>query len=218
MSRATVSRRSSIRIGNVKIYQRGSIWYLCYHENGRRHRPRVGPNLEAARCLAAETNARLESGGAGTLTFEPLSIPDLRQRWLEHHEHVLRSSVNTINRYRTATEHLLNFIRDVRPVKLASAFTARDAESFVRYLRTLEVAPNGHANSRKRRLLDKGLKYVLETCRALFNDAAKRRHLSPYSQNPFSAIEIDRIPVEESKAVFVSTPEQERLFLEACDD
>ena len=61
------------------------------------------------------------------LSFEPLPIPDLRDRWLEHYEHVLRSSVHTVARYRTATQHLLNFLRAQRPVQLASLFTARDA-------------------------------------------------------------------------------------------
>ena len=62
----------------------------------------------------------------------------------------------------------------------------------------LRVSPNGHANTAKRPLLDKGLRYVLECCRALFNYAAKRRHLSPYAENPFRALEIDRIPIQES--------------------
>src|SRR5207244_2750029 len=56
-----------------------------------------------------------------------------------------------------------------------------------------------------------------ETCRALFNYAAKRRHLSPYAENPFSTIEIDRIPVENAKPIVLLTVEQERQFLEACD-
>jgi len=57
------------------------------------------------------------------------------------------------------------FVEDVRPVRLASQFFARDAEEFVRHLRTIEVAPNGHKNTRKRRLLDKGIIYILESCR-----------------------------------------------------
>ena len=40
----------------------------------------------------------------GTSAFALLS-PNLRDRWLQHHELALRSSVQTINRYRTATDH-----------------------------------------------------------------------------------------------------------------
>lgn len=97
--------------------------------------------------LAAHTNSQLESGDVALLTFGPCRCPELRQRRLDPHEHVLRSSVHTVSRYRTATEDLLNFVRDVRPVRLASQFTARDAEAFACHLRTVDVAPNGHKNT-----------------------------------------------------------------------
>ncbi len=209
---------SSFRVGKVQGYLRGRIWYLYYHENGQRRRPRVGPDAHAARRLAAQTNAQLESGDIAVLSFEPVSIPDLRQRWLEHHEHVQRSSVNTINRYRTATDHLIRFLRDVRPVRLASNFTARDAEAFVRHLRSVEVAPNGHAHSKKRKLLDKGVKFICECCRTLYMYAAKRRHLSAYAENPFTAIGAGEMPVDDAKPIVLFTAEQEQKFLEACDE
>src|SRR5437660_8156418 len=97
----------SFRVGKVQAYLRGRVWYLCYHDNGQRRRPRVGPARDAARQLAAQINAQLEVGAPAALSFEPLSIPELRCRWLEHHEQVLRSSVKTISRYLTATDHLL---------------------------------------------------------------------------------------------------------------
>src|SRR5262249_19226510 len=61
-------------------------------------------------------------------------------------------------------------------------------------------------------------RYVLECCRALFNYAARRRHLSPYAENPFRALEIDRIPIHQTRPIELFTAEQERAFLEACDD
>ena len=83
--------------------------------------------------MAAQTNAHLETGDVAVLSFEPVCIAVLRERWLDHHEHVLRSSVHTVGRYRTATKHLLDFLEDVRPVRRASAFGSRDAESFARH-------------------------------------------------------------------------------------
>jgi integrase len=213
MSRAA----SAFRIGKVRAYRRNKVWYLCYHECGKRHRPRVGPDASAARQLAAQVNAQLAVGSPAALSFQPITITDLRTRWLEHHEHVLRSSLHTIDRYRTATEHLLRYL-DRHPVRCASHFYLREAEAFVRYLRELEVSPNGHPNTAKRPLLDKGIKYVLECCRALFTFAAKRRHLSPYADNPFSVLEVDRIPVDRARPVHLLTADQERAFLEACDD
>ena len=52
----------SLRIGKVLGYLRGKLWYLCYHDSGRRHRPRVGSNRHAARQLAAQINAQLAVG------------------------------------------------------------------------------------------------------------------------------------------------------------
>ena len=213
-----MSKKSkTFRVGKVLGYLRGKVWYLCYHEQGKRHRPRVGPDRAAARQLASQVNAQLEVGAPAALSFEPIAIPELRRRWLEHHEQVLRSSVQTINRYRTATDHLLRFLGR-RPVRHASHLHASHAEEFVRYLRQLRVSPNGHANTARRPLMDKGLRFVLECCRALFNYAGKRRHLSPYAESPFAALEIDRIPVEHARPISLLSASQERAFLEACDD
>ena len=152
---------ASFRVGKVRAYRRGKIWYLHYYEAGQRRRPRVGPDRDLARQMAAQINGQLETGAPATLSFEPISIPDLRQRWLDHHEHVRRSSVQTIRRYRAATEHLLAFVRDVRPVRLASDFRSRHAEDFVHCLRSTKVAPNGHPKARKRPLRDSGIKFIL---------------------------------------------------------
>jgi hypothetical protein len=81
--------------------------------------------------MAAEINAQLEVGAPSALGFEPISIPAVRQRWLDHHEHIRRSSLHTIRRYGSATQHLLNFIQDVRPLRRVSDFHAVQAEEFV---------------------------------------------------------------------------------------
>jgi integrase len=208
---------TAFRVGKVQGYLRGSVWYLCYHEHGCRHRPRVGPDKAAAKQLAAQVNAQLAVGAPAATSFTPVSVLELRGLWLDHHEHVLRSSVHTINRYRTAIDHLLRYLEG-RPVRYASHFQTGHAEAFVRHLRAIEVSPNGHAHTRKRPLLDKGLKYVLECCRALFAFAARRRHLPPYADNPFAALEVDRIPIDRARPVHIFTADQERVFLEACDD
>jgi hypothetical protein len=51
-----MSKPRSSRVGKVQAYLRGRVWYLCYFENCRRHRSRVGPAREAARQLAAQVN------------------------------------------------------------------------------------------------------------------------------------------------------------------
>ena len=215
----TKSRNKSVsfRVGKVCVYLRGKIWYLRYHEAGQRRQPRVGPSKEDAKKLAAEINAQLEVGAPSALGFEPLSISDARLRWLEHHEYIRRSSVNTVRRYSAATAHLVNFIHDVRPLRRISDFRASHAEEFVRYLRSLMTAPNGHKNAAKRRLRDSGIKFILETCYTLFSYAQRQRHLPPYAENPFQQIEIGRIPIEDAKPIIVFDQQMEHQFLSACD-
>lgn len=212
-----MAKSNSFRVGKVTGYLRGRVWYLCYFEGGKRRRPRAGAERDTARQLASEVNAQLATGAPSALSFEPIGVTALRDRWLEHHEQVRRSSVQSIARYRTATDHLLRYLAD-HPVRHVGMFTATHAAAFVGHLRSLRVSPNGHPNTATRPLLDKGVRYVLECCRALFNHAAKRRHLPPYADNPFAAIEVDRIPVETSRPVELLTPEQEDAFLGACDD
>ena len=124
----------------------------------------------------------------------------------------------TCCRYRTATAHLLRFLESHPVGGYASHFQGSHAEAFVHYLRGLEVAPNGHAHAAKRPLMDKGIHYVLETCRALFNYAARRRHLPPYAENPFRTLPMERLGMPHTRAVVLFTSEQEQRFLEACDD
>jgi integrase len=216
--KGTSRSSKSFRIGKVRGDLRGQVWYLTYHENGVRHRPRVGPDRKVAQQLAAQINGQLAAGMPAALSFEPVSISELRHRWLDHHEHVARSSVQTIRRYRAATQHLLNFLQTQRVPQQSAQFRVEHAEQFVRYLRTIQVPPNGHPHAQPRPLLDKGIRFILETCRAMFNFAVKRRHLSPYAENPFAILQLDRIPIEDHRPVVLFSSDQERQFLEACDD
>jgi hypothetical protein len=43
-----MSKAPPFRVGKVIGYRRGQVWNLCYHENGRRRRPLVGPDKDAA--------------------------------------------------------------------------------------------------------------------------------------------------------------------------
>ena len=95
----------------------------------------------------------------------PLPVSELRRRFLDYHEHVVRSSLATVSRYRSATQHLDDYASTVGADGAAHEL---DADGFVRYLRTLRVAPNGHARTPRRPLRDKGIRFILETCRSLF--------------------------------------------------
>ncbi|WP_417851289.1 tyrosine-type recombinase/integrase [Thalassoglobus sp.] len=209
---------NSFRVGRVRGDRRGKVWYLTYYDQGQRHRPRIGSDLDEARRHAAEINSQLENGAPVSSSFQSIKIAELQERWLDHHETVARSSLKTIARYRSATNHLITFVNGSRVPGSTGQFRVEHAEQFVKHLRTIHVSPNGHPNSEKRPLRDRGLRYVLEVCRSMFYFASQRRHLPPYADNPFTALQIDKIPTEDSKPIELFDAEQERLFLLAADD
>jgi len=116
----------------------------------------------------------------------------------------LRSSLATVRRYRTATRHLENFAGN-QPAHQV------DVDQFVRYLRKIKVAPNGHSNTALRPLLDKGISYILETCRSLYGYAADHRHLPPYAEIPFKRLRSD------SPALSRPWLEFSKIAYEVCD-
>jgi hypothetical protein len=89
---------------------------------------------------------------------------------------VLRSSVQTIDRYRAATEHLLRSWRDGRFRTPPSSTPAMTMDSYAICELSRRTATRTRPSGR---LMDKGLRYVLECCRALFNYAAKRGTCCP---------------------------------------
>ncbi len=74
------------RVGRVTAYARNTTWYLRYREGGRCRQVRAGIDKAATRQLAAQVNAQLEVGAPAATSFEPVGVPELRRRWLEHHE------------------------------------------------------------------------------------------------------------------------------------
>ena len=164
---------------------------------------------DAAARLAAQVNAQLSSGAQTLFSFEPVNVPELRRRFLDHHEHVLSSSLGTVRRYRAATRHIENFTTANGKLTSAHMFAV---DKFVRYLRTLKVAPNGHPNTPRRSLRDKGIRYILEVCRSMYAFAAKKRHLPPYAENPFAELALERMKVEDAKPIFIFDDETELAF------
>jgi integrase len=208
--RARTSRRR--RIGRVSIYPHRRRWWVYYREHGRPVRKAVADDAKAAEQIAAQINLELTASAPTLFSYRPVPVDQLQCSFIDYHEHVVRSSLATVSRYRTATQHLVNFAA-------GRAFDAHevDIEAFVRYLRNLRVAPNGHPNSHRRALRDNGVRYILETCRSMYGYAAKRRHLPPYTENPFAGLGGKRTRVEDAKPVFVFDCESELAFLTAAD-
>jgi integrase len=211
-------RRSSrnVHVGLVTVFFRGASWHIYYREGGRPKRVRIGHDLDEAKRHAAEVNAQISHGLPSAFGFERLSVVELVEHWLEHHEYVLRSAVPTIRRYRSAVAHMTRFVEATSPRLTADAFDTRMAEAFVKHLRTTVTSPNGHPNAAKRTLRDKGICFILGATRALMNFAARQRHVPPYAKNPFSEIGVERMRIEDAKPIAVLGPEEEAAFLRAC--
>ena len=212
--RASRARRCTrIRIGRVSVYLHHGAWWVYYRDGEQPLRRRIGPDRAAAERIAAEVNAQVVAASPTLFAFTPVCIEDLQRSFLEHHEQVLRSSVATIQRYRTATQHLVEFFATRRPGTRAHEVSAT---AFVTFLRSRAVSPNGHANTPKRCLRDKGVQFVVEVCRSMYAFAQRQRHLPPYSSNPFSDLRVDRMRIEDAKPVFVFDAQTELKFLHAA--
>ena len=213
--RRSRKRPARKRVGRVSYYQHHGGWHLYYQEDGESVRKRVADTEDGAARLAAQVNAQLSSGAQTLFSFEAVTVFELRRRFLDHHEHVLNSSLATVRRYRAATRHLENFAaangKDISAHLIAG-------DQFVRHLRSIKVAPNGHANTRQRLLRGKGIRYILEVCRSMYAFAAKKRHLPPYAENPFAELGLERMKIEDAKPIFIFDAASELAFFRACDD
>src|SRR5262245_21748808 len=203
------------RVGRVSVYLHHGAWWIYYRDGGQPVRRKVAEDRDEAETIAAQVNAQLATGAPTLLSFQPVGVPELRRQFLDYHEHVLKSSVATLRRYRAATQHLEEFTaRQPRPPQ---AHDLRP-DAFACYLRQLEVTPNGHRNTARRRLRDKAVQFLLETCRSMYNFALKRRHLPPYAGNPLGELPLDRLKVEDAKPIFVFDAGTELAFFRAACD
>ncbi len=209
----TRSRCTRLHIGRVSIYRHHGAWWLYYRQHDRAIRRRIGDNRDAAERVAAEINAQLTNAAPTLFDFRPIGIVELRAEFLAFHENVQRSSISTVRRYAAATQHLVNFA-EIQPRKLQAHEIS--ANGFIVYLRSLHVAPNGHANSSRRSLRDKGVQFIVESCRSMYGFAQRQRHLPPYAANPFAELRIDRMRIEDAKPIFVFDTAAELRFLQAA--
>jgi len=225
------------RIGRISVYQHHGGFWLYYLLDGRPVRRRVGPSSALAECEACFLNAQMVAAEAGislrtvpamgemilnftevvpgntAVTLSAIGIPELRSRFIAHHENVLASSLATISRYRSATLYLERFASRAKledPMRVP-------VPAFVEHLRAVEVSPNGHARSVKRRLRDKGISFILECSRSMYRFGQRQGLLSSGSPNPFAEIGLGRLKNRNAKPIFVFTAEQELAFFSAAD-
>ena len=79
------------------------------------------------------------------------------------------------------------------------------------------MAPNGHPHAPRRAVRDKGVRFIIRTCRSLYGYAAKKRHLPPYGENPFAGLGGKRFRIEDAKSIFIFNAETELKFFQTAD-
>ncbi len=141
--RISPSKSRRRHVGRVTVYERGRRFWVYYRQGGEVIRRAVGVDRTAALSLAARINAEVAEGSPTSLAFRPVEVVGLIAKWLDHHEQVRRSSLATVRRYRTAIQHLNDFVTSRYGKLRADRFTTGMAEEFVRHLRTIQVTPNG---------------------------------------------------------------------------
>lgn len=203
-----------LRIGCASVYFHHGAWWIYYRDQGKAHRVKSGASQSAAEEQASQIHARLAHGDSSQMVTKAVDLATLRQQFLEHHEHVRKSSLNTIDRYRAALAHLENFFRQLKGKR---SLHQLPSDSFVSYLRDLAVSPNGHPHSTKRRLRDAGIRFILEVCCSLFNFAIRQKYLPPYAENPFHRLPWDRLKIEDRKQIFIFDEAAEVAFWNAAD-
>ena len=56
-----MANSQNLRVGKVTVYLRGQVWYLRYHEQGKRHQIRNSEDKTAVRIRAAQVNRQLKT-------------------------------------------------------------------------------------------------------------------------------------------------------------
>jgi integrase len=215
------SRAARRRVGRVSVFEHHGSFYTFHTGPDGPVRRRVEGGAAQAEYEASLLNARLvasagklelPAAGAGeAITPASITVGELRRRFLHHHEHVLGSAVATVARYRSATLYLEDHSRrqgwDAPTVEVGQ---------FLEHLRRVEVAPNGHRNTAKRRLRDKGIRYILEICRSMYHFGNRHGALPVSMANPSTRFGLGRLRVRDAKQVFVFDAAQELAFLSAA--
>ena len=231
------------RIGQISLYQHHGAWYTYHRHSGKPIRLNWGTQLARAQVAASLLNAgwvathgnvsvdtemaavlagipgihtlgtSTAGSGAPTTVACTTTVSVLRQAFLDYHEKVLGSSMATVNRYRAATAYMETFAARSK----GSSATSLDTSAFVEFLRSVNVASNGHSHTVRRRLRDRGVRYILETCRSLYRFGLQKGILPKDFDNPFSTLGIGHFKVRDRRPVFVFDVEQELAFLQAAD-
>lgn len=102
-----------LRIGRVSIYFHHNAWWLYYRSGGKVCRIKSGSCQLTAEQQAGQINSLLSLGQLSMPLNGTVDVDVVKQQFLDHHEHVRKSSMNTVRRYRAAIEHPVTFVKSL---------------------------------------------------------------------------------------------------------
>ncbi len=209
------------RIGSVTIYKRGPTYYLYYRENDRSLKPPVGRDLNEARRLASQTDSQLRDMRPTAFNIEHIGVEDFATEWLAHCRTVRGLSHETLKRYWSAIDHFVQFAGGAGICRMEDV-TPPVMEEFLKHMRAKQRTCNGKRRRKgtnpSNRYSERGIAFVLATCRTAFDHAIQRCHMRPYAGNPCKELPIDSMSKTPGKRRDPFTPEQEAVFYGACND
>jgi integrase len=127
--------RGRQRVGKVSYFFHHGAWWIYYVDRRTAEKPvrrQVAKAESEAAIIAAQVNAQLAASAPTLFSFTAVPVAELQRQFIDYHEHVVRSSLATVRRYRTANRHLVNYSLHAGGESPAHEV---NAEGFVRYRR-----------------------------------------------------------------------------------
>lgn len=206
------------RLGKVTVYRRGKNYWLYYRDSGKSIRKKIDGNLATAKATASGINVHLEQNRPSPFSFQTKPLAKVVQDFLEHCKLARGLRIRSLQRYRAALDHFIDFINTKPHLCNIDQVKESTVDEFVRYLHKKKRVRSGEKKGPKKKYTPSGIAFILSTCRTLFNYARKRRLLSPYEENPFSTFPIDKLRSREPSSIKLLARDQLADFFGACDE
>lgn len=206
------------RLVKVTIYRRAKTYWLYYRDQGRSIRQHIDGNLATAKATASHINMYLEQKRPSPFDFTAKPIGVVITEFLDHCRLGRGLRIKTLRRYDAALNHFQDFIATCERVRNVDQIKPDTIEAFIRYLSQKQRSRCGSPKGSKGSYTTSGIAFIVSTCRTLFNYAHKQRLLSPYEDNPFSHVAIDKLRNREPSSIRLLAIDQLKAFFQACDD
>jgi integrase len=200
-----------------KIRKRGEYWYVDFYVGTKRYRKRISKSKQLAELALKDLEVKAERNQLGFLERKQISLEDFVKQFLTHSATNNRSS--TTNRYRSAIDNFMKFIKAETKVVSLGDITQETLERYKSWRKSVPVAKNGAKPERVKKpgAVRKGAKsytvnFELTTIKTMFILAVKWKYLEA---SPAEGVK--QLKAEDSKPRrFLTDSEIERL-LKACD-